>query len=565
MDITSHGSGLNPNSWQYLDSGISLQAIQEKITRDAGTTNYIGHHMDFQQNAVIAQQQLHALSPNGDTEQMQGTAMQMSPVGLATGNELAHLEESHEQPQDHQAPTETTDTNSDDGFNDADFLNDDSISDQDAAEDEGRDEIQNAQVDLSRVEKPRQDVDRAVQPIQDGNESTSSEPEDIESPDHATAPEYYPLPHPISSSSTTSTKAGTQSISNDAVIIAQPDYAAVEESSVHGLDIVNDKSKASDLIKALEDKGTLAELLEQLGYQKSRATNATTRATPLVRSLASDSGQVTCNEPSCGKTFPRPCELKKHQKRHEKPYGCTFPKCFKRFGSKNDWKRHENSQHHQLELWKCDEPSKTDPKDVCGRACHRREQFKIHLSRDHEICDQGTIDSKLDRCRVGRNCETRFWCGFCKVVVEIQDGGRNAWTERFNHIDDHFSGRNYVKMDISEWKSMDPDTNDIDLNLPGPNDQSYSSPPGPSSGPSLGVDNGLKRSADAEAQQPRSRNKRPRAIETLWFCCHCGGQSLTSTSMNCCMDDCNGHIKCNACRVERVPREPQVVLQELQE
>ncbi|KAM3415704.1 hypothetical protein BST61_g9218 [Cercospora zeina] len=35
----------------------------------------------------------------------------------------------------------------------------------------------------------------------------------------------------------------------------------------------------------------------------------------------------------------------KHIKRHTRPYGCTFPLCNKIFGSRNDWKRHELTQH----------------------------------------------------------------------------------------------------------------------------------------------------------------------------------------------------------------------------
>jgi hypothetical protein len=84
----------------------------------------------------------------------------------------------------------------------------------------------------------------------------------------------------------------------------------VSKSSLEDLDIVNDKSKVSDLIKALEDKGALAEFLEELGYQKSREADAKTNTASSVRSVASDTSQVFCKEPNCGKTFLRPCELK---------------------------------------------------------------------------------------------------------------------------------------------------------------------------------------------------------------------------------------------------------------
>jgi len=147
--------------------------------------------------------------------------------------------------------------------------------------------------------------------------------------------------------------------------------------------------------------------------------------------------------------------FRKHRKRHDKPYACTYAQCDKRFGSKNDWKRHENSQHFQLECWKCNEKSKDNEQEVCGKVCHRRETFTNHLEKDHGL-DPLTIEGKWATCRVGRNCETRFWCGFCKAVVELEGRGGLAWTERFNHIDEHFSGRNgKPKVDISEWKSVE--------------------------------------------------------------------------------------------------------------
>jgi len=37
---------------------------------------------------------------------------------------------------------------------------------------------------------------------------------------------------------------------------------------------------------------------------------------------------------------------------------------------------------------------------------------------------------------MGRNGQGRFWCGFCKSIVELQTRGEDAWDERFHHIDD---------------------------------------------------------------------------------------------------------------------------------
>lgn len=144
-------------------------------------------------------------------------------------------------------------------------------------------------------------------------------------------------------------------------------------------------------------------------------------------------------------------------KRHEKPYGCTFQGCIKRFGSKNDWKRHENSQHFLLEVWKCDAERSDKPLETCGKVSHRRETFRQHLANNHHLQGEA-VESKLEECRVGRNCEARFWCGFCQEIIEIRQKGLHAWTERFNHIDNHLAGRDGLpKKQFDDWKSVDPD------------------------------------------------------------------------------------------------------------
>lgn len=145
----------------------------------------------------------------------------------------------------------------------------------------------------------------------------------------------------------------------------------------------------------------------------------------------------------------------KHIKRHTRPYGCTFTGCPRRFGSKNDWKRHENTMHYQIEAWKCAEPKISDnPNSTtargnsataskqCGRLCYRRELFMAHLHDAHHLGDSSNAQYVKEQCkkrRVGRNGQCGFWCGFCQTVVRLEKMGIEAWDERFNHIDDeHF-------------------------------------------------------------------------------------------------------------------------------
>ncbi len=142
-------------------------------------------------------------------------------------------------------------------------------------------------------------------------------------------------------------------------------------------------------------------------------------------------------------------------KRHERPYGCTFLNCNKEFGSKNDWKRHENSQHFHLETWRCD-ISRADEKSECAKVCYRRQTFQDHLKKEHALADPEAVKKKLDSCRMGRNCQSRFWCGFCASLVDLKKKGLEAWGERFDHIDDHFMGRKGLeKQGIQDWVPLD--------------------------------------------------------------------------------------------------------------
>jgi len=151
-------------------------------------------------------------------------------------------------------------------------------------------------------------------------------------------------------------------------------------------------------------------------------------------------------------------------KSHELPYGCTFLTCNKTFDSKNDWKRHENSQHFHLETWRCDKERLEG--GACAKVCYRKESFQDHLVKVHEI-DLDKINTIVENCRIGRNCQARFWCGFCRKLVELKRKGVDAWTERFDHIDDHFMGRHgQPKQKIQEWVPMDSDRPKAELEDP---------------------------------------------------------------------------------------------------
>jgi hypothetical protein len=137
-------------------------------------------------------------------------------------------------------------------------------------------------------------------------------------------------------------------------------------------------------------------------------------------------------------------------KRHTRPYGCTFPKCNKNFGSKNDWKRHENSQHFQLETWRCQllRPDQA----CCAELFYRREMFEEHLKDKHRMINNDRVMQEIKKRRIGRNGQGQFWYGFCKDIVPLESKRSAARDERLNHIDVHFSKE--LKK-IEEWLCLE--------------------------------------------------------------------------------------------------------------
>ncbi|KAM3561331.1 hypothetical protein MY1884_002426 [Beauveria asiatica] len=157
----------------------------------------------------------------------------------------------------------------------------------------------------------------------------------------------------------------------------------------------------------------------------------------------------------CGKVYKRACELKKHMKRHDRPYGCTVNGCGKSFGSKNDWKRHECHQHESIDAWACSE-------DGCIAICESHSAFVQHLGGAHDMFYGEDLHSRVQSCRIGRPSDAKFWCGFCRRVVEIEDvmvqedGNGTHQSRRFDHIDNHLFGKNGLeKKDKTQWRFLE--------------------------------------------------------------------------------------------------------------
>jgi hypothetical protein len=136
---------------------------------------------------------------------------------------------------------------------------------------------------------------------------------------------------------------------------------------------------------------------------------------------------------------------RKHRKRHEKPYGCTFAGCYGTFGSKADWKRHESMQHCHTQSFRCSLPRDNHPQ--CAKLFLQQKEFMQHLKSHHVAPD--IIEHQVATGRIGTNdAESKFsyWCGFCKEIKTVWKTGVEAQNERFDHIDLHFQKSENIKL-----------------------------------------------------------------------------------------------------------------------
>ncbi|KAK6599560.1 Zinc finger protein GLI1 [Botrytis cinerea] len=337
------------------------------------------------------------------------------------------------------------------------------------------------------------------------------------------------------------------------------------------LDELNDSiSSTTDGSLDQEKVVEVFKTLQKLGYIIQKDPNHTPRIqnTGSVASNKSEN-QVTCEV--CKKFKGRPCELKKHMKRHERPYGCTFLACNKTFGSKNDWKRHENSQHFHLETWRCD---KEKPEGgACAKVSYRRQTFQEHLKKEHDIIDQAAVQNKVEACRIGRNCQARFWCGFCVSLVDLKNQSFAAWTERFDHIDNHFMGRHGLKkQSIQNWIPVDSDKSrgDVDnpnilggsspkdgrqeLSTDSTNDFGTSSPePVGNKGASSALV-GQESRISKKRERSDDKNDRPAKytkITEIVYCCHCADDLGRTLALSPKCTSCN-HDVCNECKSDSI-------------
>ncbi|KAL5449444.1 hypothetical protein PMIN06_006824 [Paraphaeosphaeria minitans] len=295
-------------------------------------------------------------------------------------------------------------------------------------------------------------------------------------------------------------------------------------------------------------------------------------------SRGSSSDRLQCTH--CEVTLARACDMKKHMKRHTKPYGCTYPKCHKRFGAKSDWKRHENSQHFQMESFRC---QRTDPihGNPCGELFQRVELFTQHLVNEHRVAKDSDMSGETKACFIGKNYQRQFWCGFCQKIVGLKERRNAAWDERFDHIDAHF---NKEKRAIEQWlcvetrktkgespRKMDRTKfDDDDGDEDGDGEPDDSSPPtteGAGDGSYRPYDSiprlaSIPPPANTTEDMPRKRphpvdddfvpapTSKRRRTDVNRYCCSCGNGPWLGNMYVMCMD-CSHHL-CSNCPADGV-------------
>jgi hypothetical protein len=54
------------------------------------------------------------------------------------------------------------------------------------------------------------------------------------------------------------------------------------------------------------------------------------------------------------------------------------------------------------------------------------------------MMSEEALNDKRESCWIGEGYQTRFWCGFCRVLIDLKIEAVDSSNERFDHIDYHF-------------------------------------------------------------------------------------------------------------------------------
>lgn len=135
--------------------------------------------------------------------------------------------------------------------------------------------------------------------------------------------------------------------------------------------------------------------------------------------------------------------FRKHLDRLVNMFFCTSG-CDMTFGSKDEWRRHENRVHWTFEKWKCTLPENPETAKLCDYESCYSNPFKNHLKTNHLGFAGGRTGSiDVQGFKIFKeDFPTTFWCGFCTHRLEINGDAVERIKGRLNHVEDHLKERN---------------------------------------------------------------------------------------------------------------------------
>lgn len=235
-------------------------------------------------------------------------------------------------------------------------------------------------------------------------------------------------------------------------LLKAPPRTAVKSETDHTQGSSRESTKGQHQRQISSDSDATHSAVDSMSNAPQQASKSSTQAA--VKRSALNKPNATCSE--CGKEVGRESDLKKHMKRHTKPYGCVWDGCGKAFGSKNDWKRHETTHQEVEGGWRCDgqhgagcqawQALDTRPYEECAQ------QYGNHLL-DNGV-PPNALGEVMQRCFIPKGHKGAFWCGFCERVVPLSGEEGSRTEERISHIDRHFMKDDPPKHH-SQWKDRD--------------------------------------------------------------------------------------------------------------
>ena len=177
------------------------------------------------------------------------------------------------------------------------------------------------------------------------------------------------------------------------------------------------------------------------------------KRSPSYQAKTATTKSNACCQSNSNRSFPCPFAI----------YGCLSV-----FGSKNEWKRHVNTQHMRTGYWRCDQcdQSERKPNDF-----NRKDLFIQHVRRMHPQTNGKTAKPRTNGPRSAKNdpeeqemaevahrCFRRIRCPPEKsgcLFCDAKFNGPSTWDERLEHIGKHMEATkkdNEEPVDPKDWQ-----------------------------------------------------------------------------------------------------------------